>query len=247
MFFDALGTNRLKSSKTDMKRDLDRLDAATMEAGKNFWSEVKACSGRGDGSALVGIDGLIPLTIRGAIFSRDVGRQGNMSNAFDDGEEILHWRESDMTFAEGSTGDHLGFQFVIRAEEEMLSDTDLAAWTDKTLPFVRLDGDLSREEDLDASAEEFSGGRVLRAERLRVESLTASVKTGGKHPGVVEDQNVGRTEEVGKFAKSQILESTVSDGKTQKPGCGTVGKGHLRDQVRGKFVVKIGDEHALRL
>ncbi len=193
------------------------------------------------------IDGLIALAVGGGIFSRDVGREGNVSDAFYDGKEIFRRREPYVTFAEGSAGDYLGLQCVIRAEEEMLSNTDFAAGTDETLPFIWLGCDLAGEENLDASAEEFAGGWILRAEGLRSESLAASVQTGREDACVVEDEEVGGAQKMRESAESQVFESAVRYGKAQKAGCRTVRKGHLGDQVGGKFVVKIGDEHAMRL
>ncbi len=247
MLFDSLGSDGLKSAETDVQGDLDCLDAASANARQDFRSEMQAGGWSGDGSAFVRIDGLIALAVGGGIFPRDVGREGDMSDALEDGEEIFRRNESDVTFPEGSAGDYLGLQFILRAKEEMLSNSDFAAGADETLPFIWLRCDLAGEENLDASAEEFAGGWILRAEGLRVDPLAATVKPSRKDAGVVEDQEVGWAQKIRESTESQVLKSSICNRKTQKAGCGTIRKGNLGDQFRGKIVVKIGDEHALRL
>src|SRR5437879_10136210 len=75
VIFAALHANRLEGSQADMQCDLYGLDSALADAVENFRSEVKA-GGRGcDRSALLGIDGLVALTIARGIRTRDVRRE----------------------------------------------------------------------------------------------------------------------------------------------------------------------------
>jgi len=170
-----------------------------------------------------------------------------VSDLVDAGEEVIDGVKADVALSEFSTGDDLGAEFVVVAEEEMLPDADFAAWTDQALPLVRILSQLMREENLDAPAKELVRSGILRAQRLRVEASTASVETRGKHASVVEDDEIGGVKKIGEFAEVEVAKGPARSAKTKQAGSRAIGKGLLRDQFLRKFELKIGDEHEERL
>ena len=100
VIFDAFDADRLKSSQTNVKGDLDSFDTALADAVEDFRCEMKSSSGRGDGAALPGVDGLIAIKVAGRIRARDVWRKGHVADAIEDGVEIAEWLKTDSAFAE---------------------------------------------------------------------------------------------------------------------------------------------------
>lgn len=123
-------------------------------------------------------------------------------------EEILHWDETDAALAKFAARCDLGLQFVIFPEEKMLTDCDFAAGSNQTLPFVRILADLFCEENFDASAEEIARCRIAQAERLRLQSSAAAVEACGKHPRIVENDEVIGAEQIGEIAEMTIFEGS---------------------------------------
>src|ERR1700757_1205759 len=126
VLFDFFYTDRLEGSQSDVEGHLCRLYAAVMKAGQNLRSEVEAGSRGGDRTALAGVDGLVAIAIRRGIGAGDVGWQRDVADFFYAGEEIVDRSEAYVALAEFAAGDDLGMEFVIIAEEKMLSDADLA-------------------------------------------------------------------------------------------------------------------------
>ena len=87
MILDPVDADWLESSQADVQRDLGGLDAALTDSVENLRCEMKTGGGRGYRSALLGIDGLIALAIVGGIRARDVGRERDMADAIEGGEE----------------------------------------------------------------------------------------------------------------------------------------------------------------
>ena len=72
-----------------MQGDAGDFDAARGERIENLRSEVQAGGGRCYGAALAGVDGLVALAVVGGIVAANVGRQRNVADAVEDGEEIF--------------------------------------------------------------------------------------------------------------------------------------------------------------
>ena len=103
------------------------------------------------------------------------------------------------------------------------------------------------QKNLDAAAKEVMRSGILRAERLRVEAGTASIEARGKHTSVVEDDEVFRAKDIGKFSEMEIFNRSIGSGKAKHAGSRAIGKSFLRDQLGRQFELKIGDEHQERL
>jgi len=133
------------------------------------------------------------------------------------------------------------------AEEEMFADVDLAAGADETFPVVGILLELAGEQDLDASVEKIARGRIARAGRLGLETGAASVKACGKDAGVVKNEKVVGTEEIGKVKKFPIVNLAARRRKMKQARGRAVKQGLLRDEFGRKIVIEIGDEHGNRL
>jgi hypothetical protein len=180
-----------------------------VEARENFRGKVKAGSRSSDRSSFASIDGLVAVAVGGGIIASNVGRQWDVADLFNKREEIGEVLpgfagpdrrgrlsphkcrgEANVAFAELSAGGHLSLEFVIIAKEEMLTDSDLSAWTDEALPVVWILLQLSRQQDFHAAAKEIARRRVLRTEGLRLKACAAAIEAGGKHARVVKDDQI---------------------------------------------------------
>ena len=65
----------------------------------------------------------------------------------------------------------------------MFADANLSAGADQAFPIIWGGSELTGEQNLDAAGERIAGRRSAGA-------LAAAIKSGGKDPGVVEDQEV---------------------------------------------------------
>lgn len=247
VIFDLFHVDRLKSPESYVKCDFCSFNAAGTNASQDFWSEVESGGGSGDGSALAGVDGLIALAVGGGIWPGDVGRERDVSDLFDLGEEILGGGKANVAFAEFTARDDLGLKFIVVAEKETFADADLAAGTNEAFPFIGIGLELASEEDFDPSMEEVAAGGIARAEGLRAQAGTASVEAGGKYFCIVEDQEVGGVEEIGELAELAVLKVSADRGEVEEAGGGAVGEGFLRDEFLGEMVVEAGDLHGIRL
>src|SRR5579875_1355376 len=79
MLFQPLHPHRAKRSRSDVKSDFDRLDAARPKSFKDTCGKVQPCGGCGDGTSHFGIDRLISLAISGVIGAMKVRRQWNVA------------------------------------------------------------------------------------------------------------------------------------------------------------------------
>jgi hypothetical protein len=175
VIFDAIGADGLKGSEADVECDFGGIDAALAEAVENFGGEVESGGGGGDGTGVAGEDGLVAITVVGGIGARDIRREGDVADTFEDGEEIIDGMEADVTFAELGASDNFGLEFVALAEEEALADSDFSAGTNQALPIVGIAGKLAGEKNLNAGAERIASGRARRAERLGAQTFAAAV------------------------------------------------------------------------
>jgi len=65
VILDALDVDGLKCSQADVQGNLGGLDPAPADAVEDFRGEMKACGRSGDGTAPIGIDGLVAFAIAG--------------------------------------------------------------------------------------------------------------------------------------------------------------------------------------
>jgi len=152
-----------------------------------------------------------------------------VSDGFDLGKEFIGWGKADVALAEFSTGDDFRLQFVVISEEEVLANRDLSTGADETFPLVGVDTQLARQEDFDASVKEVARCRIVRTESLRLKTCATTIKTRGKHSGVVEDHEVTGTEKVREVTELTICKCAARGGKMKKSRCRTVGEGLLGD------------------
>lgn len=247
MLFDDLGPHGLKGSETDVEGDLGSVDATLADSCQDFGSEMESCRGRSDGATLLGVDGLIAFPIDRGIVSGDVRRQRNVADLLDLGKEVIDGRKTNVALAEGAAGNDLGAKLIVFSKVEVFSNANLATGADQAFPIVGVMVQLSGKQDFDASAEKIPGYGIVRAESLRLEAFATPVKTGREYSCVIKHEEVVRAEQFGEIAEFEVLKRSGGAGDVQKAGSGAIREGLLRDPIRRKFVMKIGDEHALRL
>ena len=163
VFFDAFGADGLEGPKADVECNLGGFDSPSTDAGENPGGEVKTGGGGGDGSALMGVDGLVAFAVSGGIFAGDVGRKRDVSDLVDAGEKIVDGVEADAALSERSAGDDFGAERAVFSEEETLADIDLAAGTNETFPFVGVLPELAGKKNFDASVKKVVRGGVTVA------------------------------------------------------------------------------------
>jgi hypothetical protein len=98
--FKAVDAERGKRAEADVEREAGDLNSLRGECVQYCGSEVEACGGRGDRALLLREDGLIALAIFNAIVATDVGRQGHVTDAVEDVEEVFGWSELKEALAE---------------------------------------------------------------------------------------------------------------------------------------------------
>jgi len=249
--FDLVDAYGLESSQADVERDFGGLDAALADAVEDFRGEVKAGGGSGYRSALLGIDSLIAFAIAGRVGARDVGRERDVADAIEGGEEgvggLKGGREADAALAELGAGQDIGLQFVLFSEEKAFAYADLAAGTNQALPIVGFGGDLPGEQNLDAAVEEVAGCGIVRADGLSAGAFAAAVEPGGKDAGIVEDYEIAGVQQVGEVAEKAIGIVAARALQVQHTGAVTGGEGFLGNQPVGKVEVEIGNQHGVRL
>ena len=139
-FADAVDAERSECAEADVERDASDLDAFGSEGCEHLRREVQAGGGRGYGAALVGEDGLIAVAIGVGVVAMDVGRQWDVADAVEHGEEVVDWRRTRAVARR--TGRARGLRLRARwrhrrrGKDEALADGDLAAGTDEGAPAV---------------------------------------------------------------------------------------------------------------
>ena len=63
VFFHFLHPNRLECSQADVQSNFRSFDSLLSDAREDFWREVKTSGGRGDGTTLARVHGLIAIVI----------------------------------------------------------------------------------------------------------------------------------------------------------------------------------------
>jgi hypothetical protein len=204
---------------------------------------------------MLGVNRLIALAVVGRIWARDVGREWDVADAIESGEEIVtalkaalkDRLKADAALAEFRAGKNLGLQFVTLAEKEVFADGDLTAGADQAFPIVGLRGKLAGQQHLDAAVEEIAGGGIVRTDWLSASACAATVEPRGENTGVVEDQQIAGPQKVRELAKHAV--GIMSTGTVQVEHAGAVagGEGFLGDEVAGKVKVEVGKQHDVRL
>jgi hypothetical protein len=243
MILDAFGANGLKGAEANVKRDLDGFNTALTDAVEDFRSEVQSRGRRRDRTAFLRVDRLIAVAIGGGIIAIDVRRKRNMPEFADYCEKIIHWREADTALTEFTPRNNLGHQLFVVTEKEAFAYSNLSSGANEAFPFIGILFLLTSEEDFDSSAKEFTRCGIVGANTLRGKAAAASIQASGKHLCVVEDQEIGGTQKLGEFTKLPVFNGSRGSRKMEKAGCSTIRKRVLRNQLRGKVVLKIGDEH----
>ena len=88
VLFNFFNMYRLKSSQAHVQSDLYNLHTAAADLFQNRWSEVQSGGGSGNAPALSRINSLVTIPVCRAVLSSDVGRQRDMSQAFQNGKKI---------------------------------------------------------------------------------------------------------------------------------------------------------------
>src|ERR1700686_1384502 len=115
--FDALDADRLKSSQSDVECDFRRFDAALADAVENFRGEVEARGRSCYGATLLGVNGLIAFAVAKRIWTRNVGWEWDVSDAIEDGVEIIDWSKAERAPAELGAGNNFCLQVIVIAKK----------------------------------------------------------------------------------------------------------------------------------
>src|ERR1019366_1808571 len=184
-----LHPDRLKRAEAYMQRDLDGFDSALAYALKNFRCEVQTRRRRGDGTERFGVDRLVTLPVRRRIGAIDVRRQGNMADAIEHGEEVVHRIEAKTALSESTAAHDLGREFMRRfvgvaAEINPLAQSQLAAGMNQRFPLRRIGSELPGQQRFDPATKEVFRGGILGRERLRARAAAMSEKARRQYLGV---------------------------------------------------------------
>jgi hypothetical protein len=129
------------------------------------------------------------------------------------------------------------------SKEKLFSNSDLSPRSHQALPLVRLVGNLLGEQHLNLATQEIPGCRILGAQWLGSGTASSAIEAGWKHTRVVENHQVSGTKRLRKVGKTAVGEASRSAVKVQHAGSRSVGKRLLRDQLLGKSVIELRDEH----
>ena len=247
VILDALDADGLKRTEAHVQCDFGDFDAALLKAAQDFGREVEAGSGRGNRTALAGVDGLVALAIPLAVFAGNVRWQGHVAKSFYDFEKIVQRRKADATLPKLSPAEHFRLEIIMLPKKEVLAHTDFSPRANQAFPLARILIELARQQDLHPAVEKITRGRIPLAYGLRFGTRPPSVKAGGKHAGIVEDHEVIGAQQVGEIPKNSIFEPRVLALDMEQARISTVGERFLRNLKLGQVVMKMGDEHAARL
>jgi len=252
VIFDALDADGLKRSQADVQRDFGGFNAAVADAVEDLRREVKAGGGSGYRSALFGVDGLIAVAIVRGVRARDVGRQRDVADLIECGEEIVHamsGREADAALAEFGAGQDLSLKFVaIRlAEEQAFADADLASGTDQAFPVIGMGGELTGQQNFDASVGDIAGRRIMSAYGVSAGACAAAIDPGGEDAGIVENDEVTGAQQVREVAELAIGIVAGCTLQVQHAGAVPDTERGLGDELGGQIEMEIRNQHGVRL
>jgi hypothetical protein len=106
---------------------------------------------------------------------------------------------------------------------------------------------LPGQQHLDATLKESFRSRMVWAQSLRLKPGAATVKSGGKHAAVIENNKVVGAEQIHQIGKVTVLQASVRGVEVQHPRGGAIGKRLLGYEFGGQVVMKLRYEHVVRL
>jgi hypothetical protein len=222
--FDVVDSERCKSSQTYVQRHAHDFYAVGGNLVEHLRCKVQTGSGRRYRSPLLGEDGLVSLTISVLVIAMNIGRQRHVSDAIENGEEIVDRGELEQPVAELSTLKDFGFESngaVWSGEHEAFADGNFSSGAHERAPEIVSSG--LGEHDFDSA-----GGLFAFAAQG-----SASVEASGDHAAVVEHKQIASAEkgrEVGELAVAQFAGCTIHHEHAALP---TLLRRLLRNQLGG--------------
>lgn len=218
----------LEGPESDVEGDAVDLGAALAAGAEDFGGEVEAGGGCGDGARVLGEDGLVALAVRLGVGALDVGRQGDMADFVEEGEQIGGVEDQGALAEFALSGDGGG---EVGGELDLGAGADLASWFDEGLPGLGTGGGVE-EEDFDRGC---GGGEV-------------AVEPGREDAGVVQDQVVLGGEVGGEVFETVVAPSLGVAVEHEHARIGAAGEGLLGDGGFGEVEVEFGGvEHWYQL
>jgi hypothetical protein len=166
-----------------------------------------------------------------------------MPDLLDFVEKAIARLKAELPLAEVAASNYSGNQLILISKEQALAYADLASRTNQTLPIVGFHRDLARKKNLHFAFQELSRSRIVRTDRLGQASASSPVKTGGKNPRVVEDDQVIGPEQIHELPEFPIMSFPRGTLEVQHTRSGSVRKRGLGDQFIGEQVGKFRDQH----
>ncbi len=221
---------------------------ALADAVENFRRKVQACGRCSDGADWLGVDGLVLFAIGRSIRAIHVRRQGNVPNALQNSEEVVHRIEAQVPLAERASAEDLSGKLVrvfagFGAEINSFSDAEFSPGMHQCFPLHWVGRKLLREQHLDPPTEKLGRSRILGGDGLGPRPATVSEEPGGQDFRIVEDQQIVRSKQLGKVAKCAVFQQLLAAIEVHQPRRSTVGQRLLGDQVVRKVVVEIRNQH----
>ncbi len=234
--FEARNADGLESAEADIEGERVDFDAGEAQAGEDFGGEMEAGGGSGDSRAAGGVNGLVTLTVGELVFAADIGRERNVSQAFDGGAGVARGGiEAEAAQAVHSAGQNSGDEFAI-GEADALAGADFAAGTNQSFPDGWLE--FAEEKDFDGRRKQLRGGAGRRGG-----GQAASEEAGGKDACIIEDHELIAAKERGKIAEAAIVEFAGGQIEEQEArGIARI-QGTLGDGMGREVVIEIGKVH----
>ena len=89
------------------------------------------------------------------------------------------------------------------------------------------------QQHFDSAAKEVFRREILGRQPLRARAAAMSEKARRQYLGVVKNQQIVRSQQLGKVAKHQVIEAIVTTAEVQQP----------RSRPVGQTIVEIGNQH----
>jgi hypothetical protein len=258
---DAVDTQGGEGAEADVEGDAGYFDAVGGELCKSLGREVEAGGGRSYGAALFGEDGLVAIAVGGCVVAMDVGRQGNVADAVEDGEEVDAGRIGDRSefeeaLAEGAALKDFGFEEDFargRGEDEALADGNLAAGTHEGAPLVGCCGlRFVRSHPCARRKAQGWGTELLWRYRLGEHDFDAAgglftlaaegaagVEARGNYAAVVEDQQVASPQMSSKTREKVVMKRAGRAVHDHHAAGAALGGRLLRDELFWEFIVEV--------
>jgi hypothetical protein len=124
----------------------------------------------------------------------------------------------------------------------MFANPDFAARTNQAFPLVGMLPQLPGEENFNPSTKEVARGRISRTQHLGLKTFAVAIKASRKDASIVEDEEIGGTQQVGEFTKLTVLECAALPPEMQQARRSAVRKRVLGNEFGRKVVMEIRDE-----